>query len=71
MSITIKIIVILLALFMVFNLFKALITLLRNDPNKPTMSTYIGRRVLASAFIVLILVIAILTGVITPNPQPY
>jgi len=56
---------------MVYNLFRALFIMNRNDPNKPPMSQFIGRRVMTSVVIVLLLLIGILTGVITPNPHPY
>jgi len=57
--------------FMVYNLFAALVIMNKNDPNKPPMSKYKGRRVMTSVVIVIILLLGILTGVITPNPRPY
>lgn len=66
----IKIIVLALLVFMVFNLFKAMKVMLKNDSSEP-MSKFIGRRVLASVIIVALLLIAIATGLITPNPRPY
>ena len=56
---------------MVFSLFQALIVLNKNDPNKPSMSKFIGRRVMISAFVIILMLVAILTGVITPNPRPF
>ncbi|TRX55266.1 DUF2909 domain-containing protein [Thalassomonas sp. M1454] len=56
---------------MIFNLFKAMFIMNKNDPDAPRMSKYIGRRVLLSGLIVLILLIGIVTGFITPNPRPY
>jgi hypothetical protein len=67
----IKIIVIGLLAFMIYNLFRALFIMNKNDPNKPPMSKYIGRRVITSVVIILLLLVGILTGVITPNPRPY
>ncbi|GHF99724.1 DUF2909 domain-containing protein [Thalassotalea marina] len=67
----IKIIIVGLLIFMVYNLFCALRIMNKNDPNQPKMSKFIGRRVLTSVIIVLILLLGILTGVITPNPRPY
>ncbi|GLX78707.1 hypothetical protein tinsulaeT_20470 [Thalassotalea insulae] len=67
----IKIIIVGLLIFMIFNLFKALISMNRNDSNKPSMSKFIGRRVMTSVIIVILLLLGILTGVITPNPRPY
>jgi len=56
---------------MVFNLFKALLIMNRNDPNKPSMAKFIGRRVMISAFMVILMLVGIMTGLITPNPHPY
>jgi flagellar biosynthesis protein FlhB len=67
----IKIIVVGLLIFMVYNLFKAMMIMLKNDPNQPSMSKFIGRRLMISVAIVLLLIIGLLTGVITPNPRPY
>ncbi len=58
-------------MFMVYNLFKAMMIMLKNDPNQPSMSKFIGRRLMISVAIVLLLIIGLLTGVITPNPRPY
>lgn len=66
----IKIIIVGCLIFMVYNLFKALFVLNKNDPNKPSMSKYIGRRLMFSVVIVLLMLVGILTGVITPNPRP-
>lgn len=60
-----------LLLFMIYNLFRAMVIMLKNDPDQPPMSKYIGRRVFASAIIVILLLIAVATGLITPNPRPY
>lgn len=57
--------------YMVYNLFKALLIMNKNDPNKPSMSKFIGRRVMISAFMVILMLIGIMTGLITPNPHPY
>lgn len=67
----IKIIVIGLLAFMVYNLFRALFIMNKNDPNKPPMSKFIGRRVVTSFAIVILLLVGILTGLITPNPRPF
>ncbi|MFD2167307.1 DUF2909 domain-containing protein [Thalassotalea euphylliae] len=66
----VKIIIVGLLGFMIYNLFKALMIMNKNDPDQPKMSTFIGRRVMTSVVIVLILLVGILTGVITPNPHP-
>jgi len=70
MAFAVKIIIVGCLLFMVFSLFQALIVLNKNDPNKPSMSKFIGRRVMISAFIIILMLVAIFTGVITPNPRP-
>ena len=67
----IKILVGGLLLFMVFNVFKAMMIMLKNDPDSPTMSKFIGRRVLTSAIIVGLILLAVATGLITPNPTPH
>lgn len=67
----IKIIIVGLLAYMVYNLFRALILMNKNDPNQPSMSKFIGRRVMTSVVIVLLILVGILTGVITPNPQPF
>ncbi|MGR5069154.1 MULTISPECIES: DUF2909 family protein [Vibrio] len=71
-----KLTLVLLLLFIIFNLAKALIEMVREDPDnaekkvKP-MSHYLGRRVMFSALVVILLLIALSTGMITPNPRPY
>ncbi|MGO4892188.1 DUF2909 domain-containing protein [Flavobacterium sp. W21_SRS_FM6] len=67
----IKILIAGLVLFMVFNLFKAMVVMLKNDPDSPPMSKYIGRRLIASVIIISLILVAIATGLITPNPRPY
>ena len=67
----IKIIIVGLLFLMIYNLFKAMMVMLKNDPDKPPMSKYIGRRVLTSAIIVGLILLAVATGLITPNPRPY
>jgi len=45
--------------------------MLKPSEDKENMSKFIGRRVLTSAVIMIIVVIAVATGLITPNPRPY
>ncbi|RUO56532.1 DUF2909 domain-containing protein [Pseudidiomarina homiensis] len=71
MVVTAKIILVLLMLFMVFNLMRALLAMLRDDPSKPSMTRYLGRRVGASALAILIIIILLATGLLDPNPRPY
>ena len=67
----IKIVFGVLLLFMIYNLFRAMMIMLKNDPNQPPMSKFIGRRVILTVLIVLAMLIAIATGLIEPNPRPY
>ncbi len=67
----IKILVGGLLIFMMYNLFRAMMIMLKNDPNQPPMSKFIGRRVLSSAVIIALLLLAVAFGLITPNPRPY
>lgn len=57
--------------FMIYSLFRALIVMNKNDPNKPSMSKFIGRRIMISACMVILMLIGIMTGLITPNPRPF
>ncbi|AWG82173.1 DUF2909 domain-containing protein [Vibrio parahaemolyticus] len=71
-----KLTLVLLLLFIIFNLAKALIEMVREDPDnpdKPTkpMSHYLGRRVMFSALVVILLLIALSSGWLAPNPRPY
>jgi hypothetical protein len=67
----IKIVIVAMLAFMVYNLFRALLIMNKNDPNKPPMSKYIGRRLMLSVAIIVLLLIALSTGLITPNPRPH
>jgi hypothetical protein len=46
--------------------------MVRDDPDsdKP-MSHYLGRRVLFSAIVIILLIIALQSGLLAPNPRPY
>ena len=66
----IKIIIIGLLVFMIYNLFKALFIMNRNDPNQPNMSKFIGRRLITSVIIVILILVGLATGIITPNLRP-
>lgn len=67
----IKIIILAAIVFMIYNLIKAMSVMRNPSKNQAPMSTYIGRRVYATVFIVLLLVILMVTGVIQPNPKPF
>ena len=67
-----KIVIVALLLFMVYNLFRALLIMNKKpEPNQPSMTKFIGRRLMVSVAVVVILLIGLLTGLITPNPRPY
>ncbi len=71
MVIVAKIILVLLMVFMFVNLYRALIAMIRNDPTKPSMTKYLGQRVLFSMIAIVIVVILLSSGVLQPNPRPY
>ncbi|RUO76027.1 DUF2909 domain-containing protein [Idiomarina seosinensis] len=66
-----KVIIVALLLYMVFNLFRALFVMLRNDPNKPPMTKYLGKRVGIAAIVLLAMIIAAYAGFLPLNPRPY
>lgn len=66
-----KIILVILLAIVIFSLFQALFAMLKNDEAAPKMSKFLGRRLIFSAMVVLLLIVLLLTGVITPNPRPY
>ncbi|NVK55817.1 MAG: DUF2909 domain-containing protein [Alteromonadaceae bacterium] len=67
----VKIVIVGLLIFMIVNLFLAMKVMLGKQSGNAPMSKYIGRRVMTSALIVVIILIAMATGIITPNPSPY
>lgn len=68
----IKLLIILLLLFIIFNLFRAGFIMLRNTPSEEVkMSRYLGRRVLLSVAILLLLVLALASGLLSQHPRPY
>ncbi|KPA53512.1 DUF2909 domain-containing protein [Photobacterium leiognathi] len=66
----IKILLISLLLVIIISLFKALPVMLKGQSSRP-MSHYLGWRIGLSVLAFMLIVIALLTGVITPNPRPY
>ena len=67
----IKLLLIALLLFIVFNLFRALWLMLKNDPDKVSMSKFLGRRVFVSVIVLLFIVLAWSMGWISPQQRPY
>ncbi len=71
-----KSILVLLLLFIIFNLVRALIMLVKgdsqtNDQDKVSMTRYIGRRLWFSVFIVVCLLLALIFGDLSLNSTPY
>ncbi len=67
----VKIILVLLLAIVVFSLFQALFVMMKNDESNPKMSKYLGRRLIFSVAVIVLLIILLLTGVITPHQRPY
>ncbi len=67
----IKIALICLLVFIVFQLFRALMLMLRNDPDQVPMSKHLGRRVLFSVIAMALIIVALLFGWIEPHQRPY
>ncbi|KGY10190.1 DUF2909 domain-containing protein [Vibrio sp. MarTm2] len=74
-----KLLLVVLLLFIIFNLARAMIEMVKGpqqddedtqQPDKP-MSFYLGRRVFLSALAVVLMVAALLSGFIDPNVRPY
>ncbi len=66
-----KVVLVVLLLVIIFNLMKALIQIASGKHNGKRLSHFLGRRVMLSAIVVLLLLLALASGVITPNPRPY
>ena len=66
-----KVVLVGLLLVIVFNLMKALIQIASGKHNGKRLSHFLGRRVMLSAIVVLLLLLSLASGVITPNPRPY
>lgn len=66
----IKISIVLLLLFILFNLFRALFIMVSGKATKQPMSYYLGRRVLYSIIVLLVIITALKLGFIHSNPPP-
>ncbi|NOU52754.1 DUF2909 domain-containing protein [Pseudoalteromonas sp. JBTF-M23] len=66
----IKFIIVLLLLFIIFNLFRALFLMLKNPSDGRPMSHYLGRRVIFSAVVLIIIIVAAKLGAISLNRTP-
>ncbi|HEY9042419.1 MAG TPA: DUF2909 domain-containing protein [Rheinheimera sp.] len=67
----IKLIVIALLLFIIVNLVRAGLVMLNPDKPEVRMSRHLGRRVMFSAIVLLLIFLAQALGLIEPNPRPY
>ena len=65
-----KLVLVLLLLFIIFNLGRALFMMVKDDNSAP-MSRYLGRRVIFSVLVILLLLVALGSGLISPNPRPH
>lgn len=66
----IKLLFIILLLLMIVSLFRALPSIIKGQ-SSPPLSHFLGRRLLIAITLFGLLVIALMTGVIQPNPSPY
>nr|WP_086938402.1 DUF2909 domain-containing protein [Thaumasiovibrio occultus] len=66
----IKALVVILLIFVILNLFRALPALLKGKQAQP-LSHFLGKRLLFSVVIFALLIVAIAAGWISPNPRPY
>ncbi|WP_348728072.1 DUF2909 domain-containing protein [Rheinheimera texasensis] len=67
----IKIVLVALLVFVVFQLFRALYLMLKNDPNQASMSKHLGRRVMFSVVVMALIILALAMGWIEPHHRPY
>lgn len=67
----IKVILVCLLVFVVFQLFRALWLMLKNDPNQVSMSKHLGRRVMFSVLVMGLIILALALGWIEPHQRPY
>lgn len=66
----IKIIIVLLLLFILFNLFRALFIMVSGKTGERPMSHFLGRRVLFSVVVLILVIAAVKLGFIQTNHSP-
>ncbi|MDB1126224.1 DUF2909 domain-containing protein [Vibrio algarum] len=76
MTLLLKLTLVVMLFFIIFNLARALFNMVREPSsaegkNKRPMSHYLGRRLLFSALVVVLLIVALSSGLIEPNSRPY
>ncbi|SUI90920.1 DUF2909 family protein [Shewanella morhuae] len=64
-----KLVLVLLLLFIIFNLARTLFIMVKGDTQVP-MSRYLGRRIIFSVLVILLLLVALSTGLISTHPTP-
>lgn len=67
----VKIVIIALLLYIIVNLFRAGLVMLKPPQPGVNMSRYLGRRVLFSVLVLVFIFIAMALGLLHPNPRPY
>lgn len=67
----IKVVISLLILFILYSLIRALFVMTRTTKPSDKMSTFIGRRLIAAIAIIILLLLGLATGLITPNPRAF
>ncbi|MGF1754564.1 DUF2909 domain-containing protein [Vibrio makurazakiensis] len=70
-SLIFKTALVLFLFFIIFNLSKALFLMSKGGEHNKSMSHFLGKRVIASALVLTLILIALFTGLIQPNPRPY
>ena len=71
MAIIVKVIIGLILISILFNLFKAMMSMLKQQPDQKPMSYFIGKRLIYSALLIALLLVCLFTGVIQLNPRPF
>lgn len=66
-----KILIVVLLITMIYNLVRAMFLMVKKPQGQQKMSKFIGRRVMMSALIIMLILVGLAAGVITPNPRPY
>lgn len=69
-----KLTLVLLLLFVIFNLGRALYSMVKydqEDPNSVPMSRFLGKRLFISVIVIMVLLIGLTSGLISPNDRPY
>ncbi|MBB1382474.1 DUF2909 domain-containing protein [Shewanella sp. SR41-2] len=66
----VKLVLVSLLVFILFNLGRALFIMVKGE-HQQSMSRFLGRRVLFSVVVIMVLLVALGLGYIQPNPRPY